>query len=53
MRIVLLRWIGISASVRQSINIGCNLKIGAGAAVLTEIDVIKAVIGVPASGLGR
>ena len=52
-RVLRLRWIGIGASVRQSINIGCNVNVGAGAAVVNDIDHSMTVVGVPARDLGR
>lgn len=36
-RIVRLRWIGIGASVSQSINIGCNINIDAGTAFVNHM----------------
>jgi len=52
-RVGRLSWIGIGASVRQSINIGCNVNVGAGAAVVNDIDDSMTVVGVPARDLGR
>ena len=52
-RVGRLSWIGIGASVRQSINIGCNVNVGAGAAVVNDIDHSMTVVGVPARDLGR
>jgi len=36
-RVLRLRWIGIGASVNQSINIGCNINIDAGTAFLNHL----------------
>lgn len=41
-------WLGIGCSVKQGLTIGCNVVIGAGAAVVTNIDDGNVAIGVPA-----
>ena len=46
-----LSWIGIGASVRQSINIGSKVVVGAGAAVVSDIADELTVAGVPAKVL--
>ena len=48
-----LSWIGIGASVKQSIHIGCNVRVGAGAAVVSDIGDDTTVVGVPAKTLGN
>ncbi|WP_028448707.1 acetyltransferase [Chitinibacter tainanensis] len=44
-------WIGIGSSVKQSIQIGANVTVGAGAAVITDISDSVTVAGVPARNL--
>ncbi|WP_237673941.1 acetyltransferase [Vreelandella profundi] len=41
-------WVGIGASVKQLVNIGSNVTVGAGAAVIRDIPGDQIVIGVPA-----
>ncbi|VXC24879.1 Acetyltransferase [Pseudomonas sp. 8BK] len=41
-------WIGIGASVRQLVNIGANVVVGAGAAVVGELPDNVTVVGIPA-----
>src|SRR3990167_9776633 len=43
-----LSWVGIGSSVRQSLRIGTEVVIGAGAAVVTDIADALTVVGVPA-----
>jgi sugar O-acyltransferase (sialic acid O-acetyltransferase NeuD family) len=46
-------WIGIGSSVKQSIRIGSGVKVGAGAAVVNDIDDGMTVVGVPAKALSN
>jgi len=48
-----LTWIGIGASINQYLNIGANVTIGAGAAVINELADGLTVIGVPARALKK
>lgn len=48
-----LSWVGIGASVRQSLRIGTEVVIGAGAAVVNDIADALTVVGVPARTLGK
>lgn len=41
-------WIGIGATVKHGINIGSNVVVGGGAAVVSDIESNRTVIGVPA-----
>lgn len=41
-------WIGVGASIKQLVNIGPNVVVGAGAVVITDIDDSVTVAGVPA-----
>jgi sugar O-acyltransferase (sialic acid O-acetyltransferase NeuD family) len=41
-------WVGIGSSVKELIRIGCDVTIGAGAAVISDIPDGKTAIGVPA-----
>ena len=41
-------WVGIGSNIRQMINIGANVLIGAGSAVVNDIPAGVTVIGVPA-----
>lgn len=41
-------WLGIGCSVKQGLTIGCNVVVGVGAAVVTNIDDDSVSIGVPA-----
>ena len=50
-RIGRLSWIGIGACVKQSINIGSNVTVGAGAAVVSDVVDGVTVVGVPAKVL--
>lgn len=50
-RIGHLSWIGIGACVKQSINIGSNVTVGAGAAVVNDVVDGVTVVGVPAKVL--
>jgi len=43
-----LTWIGIGTAVKQVINIGSNVMIGAGAAVISDIPDNVKIVGVPA-----
>ena len=43
-----LSWIGIGASVKQCIQIGKNVVVGAGATVITDVNDDSVVIGTPA-----
>lgn len=43
-----LSWIGIGASIRQSLDIGVNVRVGAGAAVVNDVADNMTVMGVPA-----
>lgn len=43
-----LSWVGIGASIRQSIHIGSNVKVGAGAVVVEDTADDLTVVGVPA-----
>ncbi len=45
--------IGLGASIRQGICIGEGAIVGAGAAVVSDVDPIAVVVGVPARGLRR
>lgn len=44
-------WVGIGACVKQMINIGENVVVGAGAAVLSDVAEGMTVVGVPARAL--
>ena len=44
-------WLGIGACVRHLISIGQNVVVGAGAAVVSDIDNAETVVGVPAEKL--
>jgi sugar O-acyltransferase (sialic acid O-acetyltransferase NeuD family) len=44
-------WIGIGASVKQCLNIGSNVIVGAGAAVVSDVMNDKVAVGVPAANL--
>lgn len=44
-------WVGIGACVKQMINIGANVVVGAGAAVVSDVDEGMTVVGVPARAL--
>ena len=46
-----LSWIGIGASVKQSVSIGSRVKVGAGAAVVNDVVDNMTVVGVPAKAL--
>jgi len=41
-------WLGIGCSIKQGLTIGCNVVVGVGAAVVTNIDDGSIAIGVPA-----
>jgi acetyltransferase-like isoleucine patch superfamily enzyme len=41
-------WIGIGASVKHGIHIGSDVMVGAGAAVVRDIDAGVTAVGVPA-----
>ena len=41
-------WIGIGASVKQGIKIGAKVVVGAGSAVVSEIEGHQVVVGIPA-----
>lgn len=41
-------WMGIGSSVRQMVKIGCDVMVGAGAAVVADIPDACLAIGVPA-----
>ncbi|PXX62878.1 UDP-perosamine 4-acetyltransferase [Pseudomonas sp. LAMO17WK12:I10] len=47
-----LSWVGIGASVRQLVNIGAQVMIGAGAAVIKDVPDSVIVAGVPARIMG-
>ncbi|MEA9997375.1 acetyltransferase [Pseudomonas sp. 10B1] len=47
-----LSWIGIGASIRQLINVGARVTVGAGAVVVHDIPDDVTAIGVPARALG-
>ncbi|WHS62003.1 NeuD/PglB/VioB family sugar acetyltransferase [Pseudomonas sp. G2-4] len=44
-------WIGVGACIRQQISIGCDVVVGAGAAVVNDIASRRVVAGVPAKQL--
>ncbi|MNP82383.1 Maltose O-acetyltransferase [compost metagenome] len=48
-----LSWIGIGASVRQLVQIGARVTVGAGAAVVADVPDSVTVAGVPARILRR
>lgn len=46
-------WVGVGSSVRQSIRIGSDVTIGAGAVVVCDIPAGITVVGVPARAIAR
>jgi sugar O-acyltransferase (sialic acid O-acetyltransferase NeuD family) len=46
-------WVGIGSNVRQMINIGADVLIGAGSVVVKDIPTGQTVVGVPAKALKR
>jgi len=44
-------WIGIGASVRQQVNIGKEVTVGAGAAVVSDLPDMVTAVGVPAKAI--
>lgn len=44
-------WIGVGSAVRQGITIGADVTVGAGAAVVSDIEDGQTVVGVPAKAL--